>query len=286
MNKMRLLGLYSVAAIAIVCIAGCAVSAPAPQATRIPTHLPNLDGRQITVAVENAYPPFNYIRLDNDQAEGWDYDALAEICKRLNCKPVFKEVAWDGMISAVADKQFDMAADGITITDERRQSVDFSHGYIVIDQRIMVRNDEDQINSIEDFKTGRYKLASQKGTTNYEQAVKLVGEANVVNFDLFDDAVKALIAGDVDGIVVDDIASQGYVGMSADKTRLLDGRLVRQELGFIFPKGSDLVAPFNAALAEMKADGTLIQLNAKWFGPDFKITSEQIKPASTATPKP
>jgi polar amino acid transport system substrate-binding protein len=240
------------------------------------------------VAIENAYLPFNYIRLDNGVAEGWDYETVGEICKRLNCKPVYQEIAWDNMIAAVADGQFDMAADGITITDDRAQVVDFSQGYIAVDQRIIVRLDETRFSKIDDFKTVTdSKLGTQKGTTNYDEAVKLAGESRVVAFDTFPDAVQALIAGDVDGVVIDDTAGQGYVGVNADKIKMIDGKLVGQELGFVFPKGSDLLAPFNAALTAMKADGTLETINQKWFGPSFAMTYDEIGAgAYDNTPEP
>src|SRR6185436_19995533 len=82
-----------------------------------------LAGRTVTVTLENAYVPFNYINKDTKKAEGWDYDAWREICKRLDCKPSFKAIAWDGMIQAVSQGQFDAAADGITITPERAKVV-------------------------------------------------------------------------------------------------------------------------------------------------------------------
>ena len=90
--------------------------------------LPDLEGREVTVAIENAYLPFNYISLATGEAAGWDYEALDAICGVLNCTPVFVEAAWDGMIQAVADGQYDMAADGITITEDRAEIVDFSNG--------------------------------------------------------------------------------------------------------------------------------------------------------------
>jgi len=267
-----------------------APTAAAPEATSVPASaegLPDLGGREVTVAIENAYLPFNFVRLDTGEAAGWDYDALAEICKRLNCKPVYQEIAWDNMIAAVAAGQFDMAADGITITDERAKVVDFSDGYISVQQRLMVRKDETRIDSIEAFKNNAdLKLATQKGTTNYEEAIKLVGEARVVAFDTFGDAVQALISKDADAVIIDDTAGQGYVGVNADQIKLLPGFLVGQELGFIFPKGSDLVAPFNAALKSMREDGTLQRINDKWFGPDFKLTYDDIKPGPTAIPTP
>lgn len=202
---------------AAIGLAACAVpatpAAPAqPTAAPQPSGLPDLGGREIVVAIENAYIPFNYIRLDNGQAEGWDYDALAEICRRLNCKPVFREIAWDGMIAAVAAGQFDMATNGITITEERKKSVDFSDGYIKVDQRLVVRIDENRFSTVEEFKNGNFKLATQKGTTNYDEGIKLVGEARVIAFDEFGQAIQAVIAGDADAAIIDDVAGQGYVG--------------------------------------------------------------------------
>lgn len=258
---------------------------PTKPAEPAPSALPDLGGREVSVAIENAYIPFNYVRLDNGQAEGWDYDALAAICKLLNCVPVYKEIGWDSMITAVSQGQFDLAADGITITDERAQVVDFSDGYISVDQRVMVQQDS-PIASAEEFKTDAdLKLGTQKGTTNYEEAVKMVGEDRVAAFDTFGDAVQALINGDVDGVVIDDTAGVGYVGVNADKIKLLPEKLVGQELGFVFPKGSDLVEPFNAALAAMRADGTLEALAQKWFA-DEQISSDQIGPGAYGEPTP
>jgi polar amino acid transport system substrate-binding protein len=268
----------------------CAVpAAPAqPTAAPQPSGLPDLGGREIVIAIENAYIPFNYIRLDNGQAEGWDYDALNEICRRLNCKPVFREIAWDGMIAAVAAGQFDMAADGITITEERKKSVDFSDGYIKVDQRLVVRVDENRFSTVEEFKNGNFKLATQKGTTNYDEGIKLVGEARVIAFDEFGQAIQAVIAGDADAAIIDDVAGQGYVGVNADKLKMLDGIVsAGQELGFIFPKGSDLVGPINAALKSMREDGTLQRLQEKWFPKGRQvITYDEIGPGAYDNPTP
>lgn len=260
-----------------------ATTAPATSGTS--GAVPDLQGRKITITLENAYIPFNYIRLDNGKAEGWDYDATAEICKRLNCVPEYKEIAWDSMITAVSQGQFDMAADGITITAERAKTVDFSDGYIKVEQRIIVGADDTRFKSIDDVKASTdAKLGTQKGTTNYDEAIKLVGESRVVAFDTFGDAVQALLSKDVDGVVIDDTAGVGYVGVNAPKIRLLDGSLVGQELGFIFPKGSDLVKPVNAALAAMRADGTLDALAKKWFGQEIKVDTSNPSYVATATP--
>ncbi|MBL8164996.1 MAG: transporter substrate-binding domain-containing protein [Anaerolineae bacterium] len=233
-----------------------------------PPALPNLQGRTITIAVENAYPPFNTINETTGEPEGWDYDTLNEICARLNCVPEFIETSWDGMIIAVSSGEYDMAADGITITEERKEQVDFSLGYISVDQVLLVRVDEDRFSSVDELVSNpEYRIGSQPGTTNYEVAADLVGEDRIQAFETFPVAVQALIAGDVDAVIMDNVAGQGYVGVNAESVRIIDTSLKSDALGFIFPRGSELVAAVNAALISMMNDGVLDELNAKWFPP-------------------
>lgn len=112
--------------------------------------LPDLGGCNMIIAVENAYIPFNYIDLADGKAKGWDYDVFNELSVILNFVPVYTPASWDGMLVAVADGQFDIAGDGITITEERDKTIDFSDGYINIAQRIMVSTDSD-IDSLDDL---------------------------------------------------------------------------------------------------------------------------------------
>ena len=231
--------------------------------------LPDLGGRVVTVAVENAYIPFNFIDDDTGEPDGWDYDALAEICARLNCVPEYIEQSWEGMIVAVSNGEYDLAAGGITVTDERKEIVAFSDGYVDVAQRMMVQLDEDRFASVADFVAGEYRIGVQVATTNYKAAEDLVGEGDrLVGYETFGFAVQALIAGDVDAVVMDDVAGQGYVGVNAEVLRLLPEALTSEELAFIYPLASDLIEPFNAALASMKADGALMAINRKWLGPE------------------
>ena len=230
--------------------------------------LPDLDGRVVTVAVENAYMPFNVIDEETGEAVGWDYDTLGEICVRLNCVPEYIETSWEGMIVAVSNGEYDMAADGITITEERAKIVDYSMGYIDLSQKMMVRVGEDRFATVEDFVAGDFIIGVQVATTNFEAASGLVSEGRIVAYGEFGFAVQALISGDVDAVVIDDVAGQGYTGLNADAIKLLPEELTKEQLGFIYPQGSDLVEPINAALASMMADGSLQAINDKWFGDD------------------
>ncbi|MCP4285645.1 MAG: transporter substrate-binding domain-containing protein, partial [Gammaproteobacteria bacterium] len=251
-----------------------------------PVEVPDLDGRIVTIAIENAYLPFNYINLATGEPAGWDYEAWDEICNRLNCVTDYVEAQWDGMILAVSEGQFDAAADGITITDERAEIVDFSNGYINIDQRFLVRIDEDRFTEPEEFAADEFLIiGSQLGTTNYATAEELVGIDRIQTFDQFPLAVEALRAGDVDAVIMDETAGQGYVGVHADELKVVGRSMSSDELGFIYPQGSDLVEPVNVALASMQADGFMDELAVKYFSDQFILTYDDIGDGAYAEPE-
>ena len=81
----------------------------------------------------------------------------------------------------------------------------------------------------------------------------------------------APVPGDVDAVIMDETAGQGYVGTNAEQIKLIGEPIKSDALGFIFPKGSDLVGPVNAALAEMRKSGKLEELAQKYFSDDFKL---------------
>jgi len=239
----------------------------------------DLEGRKVTFAVENAYLPFNYIDPDTGEPAGWDYDVFDAICEELNCVPEYIETSWETMIQAVADGQFDIAGDGITITEERAKKVDYSVGYIAIEQRLLVRTDEDRIESMDDIVADEtLKLGTQTGTTNYETAAKHLPEDRITAFEQFPFAVGAVLSGDIDAVIIDEVAGQGYMGESAGELKLVGPSLSSDMLGFIFPPGSDLVEPVNKAIEKLAQNGFLEEVNAQYFGPDFVITYDDLFP--------
>jgi polar amino acid transport system substrate-binding protein len=239
--------------------------------------VPDLGGRTVTIAVENFYLPFNYVPVGGTEGEGWDYDAFRAICDLINCVPEFVVMPWDGMIDQVSQGVVDTAGDGISITEERAEVVDFSDPYMVVEQKFVARLDDDRWPDAATVIAGDALVGTQLGTTNYELAVELVGEDRIKAYDQFPLAIEALISGDVDVVIIDDAAGQGYVGVNADQIRTVDGALLSDPLGFIYPKGSDLVDPVNTALALLKADGTLDELGRKYFTDAFVVTYEGIE---------
>ncbi len=232
--------------------------------------VPDLQGCTLRIAVENAYQPFNFINTDTGEGVGYDYDIFNEICSRINCVPEFEETSWDAMVAIMGGQgdfdTFDVGADGITITEERAQNVDFSLPYIRSAQVLLVGINEDRFIEPTEFAADENLLiGTQLGTTNYDAAVSLVGEDRVTAFDQFGSAVQALINGDVDAVMIDNVAGQGYVGANSDKLKITGEAVQSEELGFIFSKGSALVAPIDSGLQSMIDDGKLEELYNKWF---------------------
>jgi polar amino acid transport system substrate-binding protein len=227
---------------------------------------------------ENAYFPLNFTDPKTGQGIGWEYDAVNEIAKRLNATVEWKTTSWDSMIQAVRDGQFDIGMDGISITDERKAQVDFSDPYMVSEQFMLVRKDENRFTDAKSFAADeKLFVGAQNGTTNFYVAVSDLLAGNDKSprlklFETFGASVQALKTGDVDTVLMDRAGAEGYIGASPESFKIIGGGLGHDEFGFIFKKGSDLVVAVNAALKAMKADGTTAKLDRKWFF-DYRIAN-------------
>ncbi|CAJ1391400.1 unnamed protein product [Effrenium voratum] len=233
--------------------------------------LPDLEGRTITVVTENAYPPLQFLDPSTGEQIGWEYDAMEEIGKRLNATIEYQNISWDAMIQAVSDGQYDVGMTGITIREDRMEKVDFSDKYMTSQMFMLVRGDEERFADAPSFAAFEDGLVgAQPGTTPFYVAVYDMLDGDEANpriklFETFGASVQALRTGDVDVVLTDGTAGEGYVKASDGALKLVGEPLGTEDFGFIFPKGSDLVEPINAAIASMEADGTLDALNTKWF---------------------
>ncbi|MEJ6399071.1 transporter substrate-binding domain-containing protein [Yoonia sp. 208BN28-4] len=233
-------------------------------------HLPDLGGQEIVVVTENAYPPLQFID-GNGEAVGWEYDAMAEIAKRINATVTYENISWDAMIPAVSEGQFDMGMTGITIREDRAEIVDFSDTYMTSEMVMMVRGDEDRFTDAASFAANDDLLmAAQPGTTPFYVGVYDVLDGDEANpriqlMETFGATVQALRTGDVDLVLTDGTAGNGYVDASDGGLKIIGEKLGTEDFGFIFPQGSEFVEPINAAIADMQADGTIEALNTKWF---------------------
>ena len=233
--------------------------------------VPDLGGKTVVIVTENAYFPLQFVDPASGKPVGWEYDAMEELSKRLNFKAEYKNTSWDAMIQAVSDEQYDMGMTGITIKDDRKEKVDFSDPYMLSEIFMLVRGDEERFADAKAFAADeKLLIGAQAGTSPFYVAVYNVLDGNEANpriklMETFAATVAALQAGDVDLVLTDSAAGKALSANSGGKLKLIGDPLQAEEFGFIFPKGSDLVAPMNAGIAALKADGTLDKITQKWF---------------------
>ena len=228
----------------------------------MPSFAADLAGRVLNIGSDTTYPPHEFI--EDGVVKGFDVDVVAAICEKINCSANWVTTAWDGIFAALADGQFDMVVSGVSITEERDKIVDFSDPYIVVQQGVLMRV-EDAGKTIDDFKSGALRLASQNGTTNAQLGEELVGRDNLQLFDSFNNAVVAVRNGDADGVIIDSTSAAAYEQEFAGELAVEITGLSSDPLGLVFQEGDGIQDSFNEGLAAIKADGTLNQLVLKWW---------------------
>ena len=228
----------------------------------------DLEGRTITVGSDTTYPPFETVD-DSGEIVGFDVDVVNAVCEKVNCEAEFTTYAWDGIVAAIGAgtfEDFDMVASGVTITDERDETADFSEPYILVQQAIATSVADENL-TVDDFtaEDSELTLGSQLGTTNYNLALELVGEERTVSYDDFNSAVQALQNGDVNGVILDDVTAIEFADQYAGELVVnIRGLTEGEPLGFVFEEGDELIDAFNAGLSQIEEDGTLDEILAKW----------------------
>jgi len=240
--------------LALVAVFAMVLTACAPAAAT-----PN----KIKVASDAAYPPFEMVDEATKELIGFDIDLFNAIAKKAGIEVEFVNIGFDPLLAGMAQCQYDAAISAITITDERKQNMTFSDPYFQAGQAITVSTKNDTIKTEADLK-GK-TIGTQLGTTGDILAKKIEG-ATVKAYDSVDLAFQDLLNGQVEAVVADNVPSEGFVGKNADKIKVVGGLLTSEDYGIsVCKKNPDLLAKINKALAEVKAEGVIDQLNTKWI---------------------
>ena len=190
------------------------------------------------------------------------------IAKKAGIEVKFVNTPWEGIFNTLAQGDRDLLVSSITITDERKQTMDFSNPYFDAAQLIAVKLDS-KIAKFDDLK--KLKVGVQTGTTGDEVVSKLQGKTstNIKRFESTPLALKELEAGGVDAVVADNGVVINYVANnSAGKFKTVSDPVFQPEqYGLAVKKGNaELLAKLNKGLADIKADGTYEQIFTKYFG--------------------
>ncbi len=235
--------------------------------------LPDFEGAELVIAIENQYAPFQFSDPRSEAAIGFDHDLINELAYRLNFTPVLELTSWEVQIASVGQGQYDFGMNGISINEERKEIVQFSDAYINIEVYLLAREDDDSFSDLETFAADSdHLLGVTSGGANYWLAQGYIAEGlltedQVVVFNGFAEAVQALVNGDIDAIPADASTVGGFVNALGAPVTLVGDVLSVDNFGIIFPLDADpeFVEAFNLALESAREDGFLDYLAYKWL---------------------
>ena len=220
----------------------------------------------MTVGLNATFPPFEYVGDGTDTFDditsnegnvtGFDVAMMNEIGKRIGVTVEIEDMDFDGIIPALGSK-IDVAATGMTITDERKESVNFSDPYYDATQSVLVS--EDSTIATEDDLKNASAIGVQAGTTG-ETVARGINDAATVSVKSFNQAVADLVNGKNDAVILDQVPAEAFATSYSGQLKVLDGSQFNfdtEQYGIAMPKDDEVMLnAINGALAAMKADGT------------------------------
>lgn len=217
-------------------------------------------GNKLIMATNASFPPYEY--KEGDAIVGIDAEIAAEIAKKLDMELEIVDTEFDSIIGGVQSGKFSMGMAGMTVKEERLQSVNFSETYAKGVQVIIVKEDS-AITGPDDL--GDLMIGVQQSTTGHIYASDDYGEDHVTPYKTGNDAVQALVAGKVDAVIIDNEPAKSYVE-SNPGLKILDTTYAVEDYAICVAKeNTDLLEKINAALAELKADGTVDSIVSKYI---------------------
>ena len=214
----------------------------------------------LTMATNAEFEPWEY--KEGDNIVGIDADMAKAICDKMGYDLKIDDMAFESILAAVSSGKAEFGAAGMTVTDERKQSVDFTDSYATGIQSVIVKEGS-SIKSIDDLK-GK-KIGVQLATTGDIYAKDDFGEENVEEYNKGADAVMALTSGKIDAVIIDNQPAKSFVE-TTDGLQILDTDYVQEDYAAAIQKGNtDLLNAVNGALKELKEDGTIQKILDKYI---------------------
>ena len=250
-----------------------AASSEAASTSAAAGELTTVEAGKLTMATNATFPPYE-MTTDAGDIEGIDVETAQAIADKLGLELQIDDMDFDAALLSVQQGKADIVMAGVTVTDERKAVMDFSDSYATGIQSIIVPEGSDiaspdnlagkkiVIASPDDL-AGK-KIGTQRGTTGYIYCSDDFGDDAVVAYDNGLTAVQALNNGQVDAVVIDNAPAKEYVAANPGLA-ILDTSYAEEDYAIGMAKGSSLEAAVNAALEELKADGTLQAIVDKYI---------------------
>ena len=253
-------GSSSTASSAAASSVASSAAASSEAASAAATELTTVEAGKLTMATNAASHPYE-MTTDAGEFEGIDIETAQAIADKLGLELQIDDMDFDAALLSVQQGKADIVMAGVTVTDERKAVMDFSDSYATGIQSIIVPEGSD-IASPDDL-AGK-KIGTQRGTTGYIYCSDDFGDENVVAYDDGLTAVQALNNGQVDAVVIDNAPAKEFVAANPGLV-ILDTSYAEEDYAIGVAKGSSLKDAVNAALEELKADGTLQSIVDKYI---------------------
>ena len=253
-------GSSSTASSAAASSVASSAAASSEAASAAATELTTVEAGKLTMATNAAFPPYE-MTTDAGEFEGIDIETAQAIADKLGLELQIDDMDFDAALLRVQQGKADIVMAGVTVTDERKAVMDFSDSYATGIQSIIVPEGSD-IASPDDL-AGK-TIGTQRGTTGYIYCSDDFGDENVVAYDDGLTAVQALNNGQVDAVVIDNAPAKEFVAANPGLV-ILDTSYAEEDYAIGMAKGSSLEDAVNAALEELKADGTLQSIVDKYI---------------------
>ncbi|MED4351419.1 transporter substrate-binding domain-containing protein [Schinkia azotoformans] len=221
----------------------------------------------LKVGLMGTYRPYNFLN-EKQEMDGFDADIAKEVAKRLGVNVEFIAQEFSGMIAGLQAEKFDVVISQMTITDERKQQMDFSDPYITNQVKVIVHETNDSIKSVEDFKGKNIGVGLGTNDETYLRTKLMpeVGEFKIMTYNDVITTLKDLDADRIDATINNMYALKPVVEEQGFKIKAVGEAIKSDQAGIATRKGNeDLVAALNRILAEMKEDGTYKEIFVKWF---------------------
>ena len=253
-------GSSSTASSAAASSVASSAAASSEAASAAATELTTVEAGKLTMATNAAFPPYE-MTTDAGEFEGIDIETAQAIADKLGLELQIDDMDFDAALLSVQQGKADIVMAGVTVTDERKAVMDFSDSYATGIQSIIVPEGSD-IASPDDL-AGK-TIGTQRGTTGYNYCSDDFGDESVVAYDDGLTAVQALNNGQVDAVVIDNAPAKEFVAANPGLV-ILDTSYAEEDYAIGMAKGSSLEDAVNAALEELKADGTLQSIVDKYI---------------------
>ncbi|ANY70698.1 cysteine ABC transporter substrate-binding protein [Paenibacillus sp. BIHB 4019] len=222
----------------------------------------------LKVGLMGTYAPYNFLN-ENKEMDGFDADIAKEIAKRLGVKAEFVAQEFSGMIAGLQAKKFDVVISQMTITDERKEQMDFTEPYITNSVKIIVAEKNDTITKLADFKGKNIGVGLGTNDETYLRKTVLpeVGNFTIKTYDDVITSLQDLNAGRIDATINNMYALKPIVEKNGFKIKAVGDPIKSDNAGIAVRKDNpEFRDALNEALKAMKADGTYKTIFVKWFG--------------------